>query len=82
MKLSYLHALQLQARADRACGLIFQGPPEPDLDPVPTFTVDGVAYTLAEMLDANQDDADLCAWLLNARAGDRFPAIVDCRRAA
>lgn len=48
MKLSYLHALQLQARADRACGAIFQGPPE--FDPAPTFVVDGTAYTLAEML--------------------------------
>ena len=80
MKLSYLHTLQLQARADRACGAIFQG--QPALDPLPTFVVDGTSYTLAEMLSANADDADLCAWLVNARAGDRFPAIVDCRRAA
>jgi hypothetical protein len=82
MKLSYLHNLQLQARANRACGMIFQGPPEQDLEPTPIFVVDGTSYTLAEMLDANKDDADLCAWLLNARAGDRFPAPLDCRRAA
>jgi len=82
MKLSYLHTLQLQARADRACGAIFQGPPEACLEPAPTFTVDGTSYTLTEMLAANAGDVDLCAWLLNARPGDRFPAILDCRRAA
>ena len=80
MKLSYLHTLQLQARADRACGAIFQG--QPALDPLPTFVVDGTSYTLAEMLAANKDDADLCAWLCEARVGDRFPGHIECGRAA
>lgn len=80
MKLSYLQHLQLQARADRACSTIFQGPPI--LDSAPAFVVDGAGYTLAEMLAANQGDAELCAWLINARPGDHFPAHLECRRSA
>lgn len=80
MKLSYLQHLQLRARADRACGTIFQGPPV--LESAPAFVVDGAGYTLAEMLAASADDADLCAWLINAKPGDHFPAHLECRCAA
>ena len=48
------------------------------------FFVDGNGpYTLAEMLDANESDDDLCAWLWTAKAFDRFNALqpVECRPA-
>jgi hypothetical protein len=80
MKLSYLQHLRLQARADRACGTLFRG--QPALDPTPTFVIDGTSYTLAEMLAANASDPDLCAWLCEARVGERFPGHIECGRAA
>jgi hypothetical protein len=42
--------------------------------PQPAFSVDGMAYSLASMLEANRDDADICAWLRSARIGDEFQA--------
>ena len=39
------------------------------------FEFDGATYSLASMLEANEDDADLCDWLRNAAVGDVFPAI-------
>ena len=44
------------------------------------FSVDGECYSLADMLDANRDDADLCEWACSASVGDRFPAFVACQR--
>ncbi len=46
----------------------------------PRFVVDGAAYSLAEMLSANRDDAELCEWARRAQPGDVFPAHNDCRR--
>lgn len=43
------------------------------------WVVDGATYTLAQMLEANADDADLCDWLRTAKPGDVFPAFIDCR---
>ncbi len=42
--------------------------------PVAIFTADGFPYSLPVMLDANRDDADICAWLLDAKVGDEFQA--------
>lgn len=44
------------------------------------FLVDGAIYTEAQMLDANQDDDELRAWIERAEVGDAFPAIVSCER--
>jgi hypothetical protein len=44
------------------------------------FSVEGRAYTLAEMLDANSDDSELCEWLTSAQVGESFPAFVSCER--
>lgn len=35
---------------------------------------DGQTATLAEMLEANDEDEDVIAWLRGARVGDRFDA--------
>lgn len=40
---------------------------EPDRVQLP-----GEFYTLSEMLEANRDDAELCAWLLRAEPGQFF----------
>lgn len=43
------------------------------------FIVDGHAYTEAEMLASNAESPDVCAWVKNARAGDRCPAaMLEC----
>ncbi len=36
------------------------------------FEVNGAVYSLATMLATNADDAEFCAWLLTASAGDVF----------
>jgi len=50
--------------------------------PMPAFEVDGVAYDLTSMLEANRDDECLCDWLHTAPIGAQFPAFVECRRVA
>lgn len=45
-----------------------------------SFEVEGEVYSLSSMQSVNNDDADLCAWLLSCEVGDVFPAIVSCRR--
>jgi hypothetical protein len=42
--------------------------------PTAYFSVDGFGYNLASMLEANRDDADICAWLREAKIGDEFQA--------
>ncbi len=42
------------------------------------FTVDGIEYTLAQMIAANEDDSELCEWLRSARPGDYFPNGTGC----
>lgn len=42
------------------------------------FAVDGEQYSLADLLSANADDPEVCAWARSAQPGDRFPALVDC----
>jgi hypothetical protein len=37
-----------------------------------TFKCDDFAYSLASMLDANQDDAEVCEWLNGAKIGDEI----------
>lgn len=44
------------------------------------FRVDGAEYSLAEMLKANADDEAFCEWLETAAIGERFPALMPCRR--
>lgn len=39
------------------------------------FAFDGANYSLDSMLAANADDEDLCAWLVSAKPGDKFPSI-------
>jgi len=38
----------------------------------PQFKVDDFAYSLASMLDANQDDEELCKWLRQAQIGQQL----------
>ena len=48
------------------------------------FWVDGAGpYSLEQMLETNESDTEMCAWLWTAKAFDRFPAlqIVECRPA-
>lgn len=40
----------------------------------PMFKCDDFAYSLASMLDANQDDEQICEWLRGAKVGDEFLA--------
>jgi hypothetical protein len=47
------------------------------------FIVDGAEpVSLADMLAANADDAELCEWARGAKPGDTFPALVECRAVA
>lgn len=46
------------------------------------FEVDGVTYTLQQMLEGNADDEALCEWLQAARPGDYFPDGLGCRAVA
>lgn len=48
------------------------------------FVCDGASYTLAQMLVANADDAQVCAWLRHADVGDAYPDLhaADLRRVA
>jgi len=93
--MSNIEKLHRDSVARRACGWHY-GPDELPMrqgDPTSlqadalaevsrVFVVDGTSYTLAEMLAANADDRDLCEWLVNATPGERFPAHLECRRAA
>lgn len=36
------------------------------------FTFDGKTYSLAQMLEANRDDPDVCAWFLACPVGAEF----------
>lgn len=40
--------------------------------PEPGFETDGGTYSLSNLLAANSDDPDLCAWLRRAAVGDRY----------
>lgn len=51
--------------------------PEPEL-PGHSFVVDGHTYTLPEMLDANRDSPEVCAWVLAAAPGDTYRGMLDC----
>jgi hypothetical protein len=46
--------------------------------PAVAFRVDGEPrrFSLAEMLEANADDAHVCGWLRAARPGDVLPGVV------
>lgn len=44
------------------------------------FLVDGVHYSLSEMVSANSDDPEFCAWARCANVGEAFPAFVPCTR--
>lgn len=52
----------------------------PSLHVSKRFTVDGQEYSLAEMLQANHEDEELCEWLYSANVGETFPAFVECTR--
>ena len=48
------------------------------------FWVDGAGpYSLEQMLETNDSDTEMCAWLWTAKAFDRFPdhQVVECRPA-
>lgn len=62
--------------ADAACAAL------DELKPAVMFSFDGKPFTLADMLAANSDDAELCEWLRVAQVGDTFPAFVWCTRIA
>lgn len=42
------------------------------------FVVEGKRYTLAEMMEANRDDEGMLDWLQTAKAGEIFPAFIEC----
>ncbi len=47
------------------------------------FIVDGgEPVSLADLLAANADDAEVCEWARSAKPGDSFPALVECRAVA
>ncbi len=44
------------------------------------FLIEGRAYTVEEMLAANADAPEVCAWVQSARPGDKCPDVMlDCR---
>lgn len=45
----------------------------------PAFEIDGRMVRLDDVLDANADDDDFCAWARQARPGDVYPAVADVR---
>lgn len=47
------------------------------------FQINGETYTAQQMIDANSDDAELCAWISAASVGDVFPTCGErCERVA
>jgi hypothetical protein len=46
------------------------------------FSTGGIDYSVDEMIAANADDAEFCAWLREASVGDVFPDGEGCERLA
>lgn len=47
---------------------------------VKMFDVDGERYTFAQMMKANEQDQDFCAWLQTAKINKWFPGVVAVKR--